>query len=344
MDWSPDRGLQVRMLVTLLALLVVTLAFVAGFTLGVAGLLTLLGWSVLPGAALGLLLLCGLLVAELHQRNRLVAAADAHLVDSETAPDLHRVVDGVARQANLPAPEVAVAETDTPEAFTAGYTPDRATLVVSLGLLDALDEAELRAVVAHELAHVRNRDAAVMTAASLPASLADRLVDWATETEGDWVEHGGRYRPRSDRGGVALLAAVVLLFGRAFRFVGRLVQASLSRARETAADRGAVAITGDPAALASALSTISDELARRPTTDLRRHPGLVPLVVVAPRDAAPEEPVRLGPEGEEAAWATFYGDRLGALVESLVGDVLATHPPVAARVERLQVLQRDLAA
>jgi heat shock protein HtpX len=331
------------MVVTMCALLLVGVAFVGVFSLGVGLVATVLGASVWVGGVVGLLLCLGLLVAESRQRQTLVDAADAYVVDGETAPRLHRITTATARQVDLPVPRLAVTDTDAPEAFTAGFTPARATLVVSLGLLDAFDDEELRAVVAHELAHVRNRDAAVMTAASLPASVADRLAGWASDTQGDWEESGGRYYRRNDAGAVGLLAGVVGLVAVVFRVVGRLLQADLSRSRETVADRAAVAITGDPAALAAALETIDTTLRERPERDLRAHSGLVPFAIVSPEDAAPEEPLRLGADGEEVAWATYYADRLDAFVEGLLGDVLATHPPVEERVARLRALQRQQA-
>jgi heat shock protein HtpX len=328
------------MVLTMCALLVVGVAFVGVVSLGVGLVAAALGASVWAGGVVGVLLCLGLVVAESRQRRHLLDAADAYVVDGETAARLHRITTATAQQVGLPVPQLAVSDTDAPEAFVAGFTRDRATLVVSLGLLDTLDDEQLRAVVAHELAHVRNRDAAVMTAASLPASVADRLAEWAYDTQGDWEESDGRYYRRNDAGVLGLFAGFVGLVAVAFRIVGRLLQADLSRNREVVADRAAVAITGDPAALASALETIDTTLRERPDRDLRELPGLVPFAIVSPEDAAPEEPLRLGADGEEVAWATYYADRVDAFVERLLGDVLATHPPVEARVARLRALQR----
>ncbi|QPV64098.1 M48 family metalloprotease [Halosimplex litoreum] len=173
----------------------------------------------------------------------LEAVADA--VDDERLRTLERRVARLAAQADVPAPDVRLAESPTPTAAAVGYLPSRSTLVVSTGLVDALDEAQLDAVLAHELSHVANYDAAVLTALSFPRARAHRVFR--------------RYG----------LNPVVTLFAGFVAAISRVCTAVVARAREYAADDGAAAMTGDPVALATALETLDAELRHRPDRDLR---------------------------------------------------------------------------
>ena len=174
----------------------------------------------------------------------MLSAVDGVRATDDTHPELLERVRRLAALADVPEPDVIVAGGDARNSFTVGYG-ESATVVVTEGLLAELDGEELDAVLAHELAHVANRDAAVLTALSVPRVGARRAFE----------RYG--FNPV-----VALLAGVASL-------VGRFCTAVVARAREYAADDGAVAITGDPAALASALATLDETVARRPPADLR---------------------------------------------------------------------------
>ncbi len=171
--------------------------------------------------------------------------------------DLRRRVRRLAQQADVPSPTVELAIERTPLALTVGYRPAASTIVVSRGLLEDLDDRELEAVLAHELAHVANRDAAVMSAMSVPVVEAERLG--TTHTNG-----------------------YIQLVAFTLRGVCRWWLHLVGRSREYVADDGAVSITGDPAGLASALESLDDTLERRPATDLRSHRSAAALSIVPP--------------------------------------------------------------
>ncbi len=308
-------------------LLVVAVAFVVAFVAGFGAAAMSLGFpwhvSLVP---VGIVLLA-LAALELTQGARVVGEVDAYEVDADTLPRLHRIASSVAQQAHLPMPAIAVSGDDTPEAFVTGYTAGSATLVVSLGMLSALDDAELRAVVAHELAHVKNRDVALMTALSLPTATASRLHDIA-EKLGE-----------GKSGVIGVAGLVVALVAGLFSFVGRSLIASFSRVRELAADRGAVAITGDPASLASALGSIDMELRKHPVKDLRSARSVAAFTVVSPEQVEPDEPIMLGAEGDRPATMTYYSDRYEAFVYR---TFLRTHPSVSDRVSRLREAEREV--
>ncbi len=201
-------------------------------------------------------------------------------------------VDRLSQQADVPSPTVRLGTSPTPTAATVGYRPDSSTVVVSRGLVDTLDDRELDAVLAHELAHLANRDAAVVTALSIPAAHAGAQIE--------------RYNAHPF---VAVPAGLIV------GLVSWCV-AVVSRYREYVADRGAVAITGDPAALASALETLDTELESRPATDLRERRAAAAFSIVPP----PWEEHR------------FFDRTRRFLHRRLFG----THPPTARRIERLR--------
>lgn len=179
----------------------------------------------------------------------------AKKVTEEEAPKLHAMVERLSQQADLPKPTVAIADTQTPNAFATGRSKNHAAVCVTTGLQRTLDQDELEGVLAHELAHIKNRDMAVMTVASLLGTLAFIVVRWG------WL-FGGRGRNQAPVW-VAILVSVVVWI------ISFLLIRALSRYREFAADRGAAAITGKPSALASALMKIAGRMEKVPKEDLR---------------------------------------------------------------------------
>ncbi len=265
-----------------------------------------LGVAVLLAALTLLVATVRLVVREFRGDGMVLASLDARRPDGAERTRLAPLVGRCAQQAGLPAPSVRVRPVDAPEALSVGYRPETTTLVVSTGLLDALDDRELEAVVAHELAHVKNRDAAVMTLASLPVAGARALAD----------------REAADEDAASLL---VYLVGATTGVLGRALVASLSRAREVAADRGAVAITGDPSALASALGTLDSARSRRPARDGRHRSDVAAALSILPTDAG----------------AAVDGDDLFAYERRwLARKVYHTHPPTDERLARLRALER----
>lgn len=234
---------------------------------------------------------------------------------------LQRTVEQLAHQAGLPVPTVVVAESVFPTAYTSGLTPDRATVVVTSALLEALDAEERRAVLAHELTHIKHRDVAVMTVTSVPLEMARSIKGWADSK-----------RYRSGGGSVWYVVSGV------FWTLGRLLTRALSRYRELAADRGAVALTGSPAALASAITKLSKQRGDIPVEDLRRKRGSSEAFSIVPIDTPVREPVRIGPRGERLPLHHWYMYPVRKLTASLTD----THPPLDRRLDRLREIETEL--
>ncbi len=256
MEWQRNRGLRVRMGLTMFLLAALYVLFVGVLTLYVRSLLVVV---VAMGSFIGLQLLFSDKLA--------LRSMGAREVDPEEYPDLHQTVTRLSQQADLPKPAVAVAETDVPNAFATGRSTDSATVAVTTGLLETLTAEELEGVLAHELAHVKNRDVMVMTVASFLSTIAFFVVRWG------WL-FGGRDR----RGGGSIVVAIgVSLVVWVLSF---LLIRTLSRYREYAADRGGARITGRPSALATALLKIDGEMDRVPDEDLRNQAEMNAFFVI----------------------------------------------------------------
>jgi len=173
----------------------------------------------------------------------------AKVVGESEAPELHQIVRELASRARLPMPRVAVVETSIPNAFATGRNPKNAVVAVTTGLLRTLNREELEAVLGHELSHVKNRDMAVMTIASVISTLAFFVMRWAMFM--------GMFGSRRDSGGSAILLFVVSAL---VWFISFLLIRALSRYREYAADMGSAMLTKNPKALISALMKISGKM------------------------------------------------------------------------------------
>jgi heat shock protein HtpX len=180
----------------------------------------------------------------------------AKTVSADEYPQLHASVERLSQQADLPKPKVAVIDTNVPNAFATGRNQRNAAVAVTTGLMRTLNQDELDGVIAHELAHVKNRDMMVMTIASFLSTIAFMIVRWGA------FFGGGRSK---NQGGVVVAILVSLVVW----IISYLLIRALSRYREFSADRGAAAITGKPSALASALMKISGEVEKIPDRDLR---------------------------------------------------------------------------
>ncbi|MUW14028.1 M48 family metalloprotease [Halorubrum sp. CBA1125] len=259
---------------------------------------------------------------EYRQVETIERIADARPVDREAEPALYEIATRVAAQLDVPAPTIAISDREAPEALAVGFRPESVHLVLSRGTLDALDDAaELEAVVAHELAHVKNRDAMVMTVVSLPVVLADGL--------------GSRLAAVENPGWTAIVVVPLAAVATLVWTVGKAITARLSRVRERAADRAAVEGVGSAAALASALRKLDDGIEATPNRDLRDASGVSSLSIL-PLEPEELEKVMLGPEGDREPSYWWLRTRLYRLERWL----FRTHPPTEDRIDRLAASER----
>jgi heat shock protein HtpX len=186
-------------------------------------------------------------------------AMGAHEVSPQEAPELHALIERLCVQANIPKPKVGIVQTSMPNAFAMGRNQKTATVCVTTGIMQLLSPAELEGVLAHELAHIRHRDVAIMTIAAFFATIASMIMQFGFLFGGSSDDDDGPG------------FAVVLLVSLGVYVLSFFLMQALSRYREFAADRGAAEITRRPSALASALMKISGTMDRIPQRDLREH-------------------------------------------------------------------------
>jgi heat shock protein HtpX len=229
----------------------------------------------------------------------------AHEVTAEEAPQLHGTIERLCIQANLPMPRVAIADTPMPNAFAVGRSPRTATVCATTGLLNLLDQAELEAVLGHELTHIQNHDVMYMTIASFFASIASFIVQFGFFFGGGF---GGGDRDDNNPS----FFVVIIVSGLVY-VVSYLLLQALSRYREFAADRGSAIITGRPSALSSALLKISGQMDQIPQRDLRAASGELAAFYIFP------------PKAKQS-----------------VANLFSTHPPLEARLAALGRLEAQL--
>lgn len=221
----------------------------------------------------------------------------AEKVTAEEEPELHDMVTSVSMKADIPKPNVAVARTSIPNAFAVGRSPKNATICVTEGIMKELNEEEFEGVIAHEAAHIKNRDAIIITFASFLVTLSLYMLRW------------GWFFTRDRRATFILITSSALFW--ILSFIGMRM---LSRFREYTADRSAAMITGNPTALASALTKIDDNISSRPKSDLRES------------------------EVSDSKMNAFY-------IHSVKGgfaSLFSTHPPTEKRVTRLSEMAAEI--
>jgi heat shock protein HtpX len=252
---------------------------------------------------IGALIVVGLAWAQWYYSDRLaLASMRARVVTPQQAPELHGMIDRLVALADMPKPRVAIADTDLPNAFATGRSPDHSVVCVTTGILRRLDADELEGVLAHELAHVAHRDVAVMTVASSLGLMAGFITRWGL--------YFGGGRERNNNGvPIWLIVWLVSILVYCISFV---LTRALSRYRELSADRTGAYLTGKPSALASALTKISGDMARIPNRDLRAA-GSMNAFFIAP-----------------------------AIRPDQFMTVFATHPPLNQRLENLAKVSADL--
>jgi len=258
--WARDPGLTLRMVLVLAGLSLLYVVFVS----------TLI-WSGLDAVSVLVIAVLLALFQIFLSEPLALASVGARILKPGELPRLQEIVERVAALAGVPRVRVGIIETALPNAFAMGKSARSATVVVTRGLLDLLDDEELEAVIAHEIAHIRNRDVLVMTIAGffvIVAQLVFRFLLWG----------GGGRSDRDRRGGIALAFLVSL----AVWLIGQLLLLALSRYREYVADRVAGLLTGRPMALASALLKIDGRIQRIPQRDLREVQEMAAFFILPP--------------------------------------------------------------
>ncbi len=197
-----------------------------------------------------------------------LSAHHATEVDERTAPDLVRMVHDLASRAGLPPPRVYLIDNPQPNAFATGRNPENSAVAATTGLLAMLSPDEVAGVMAHELAHIKNRDTLIMTVSATIAGAIASLAQFG-------FLFGGR-------GGERPNAVVMLLTALIAPLAAMVIQMAISRSREYDADRMGATILGKPMALASALAKIAGGVSHIPNEDAERHPATAPLFIINP--------------------------------------------------------------
>ena len=228
-------------------------------------------------------------------------SSGAKPVTREQLPRLYAVMERLAAKANLPLPKLYVVPEAAPNAFATGRNPRHASVAVTQGFLELMNDDELEGVIAHELSHVRNYDILI---SSIAATIAGAVFHLATM--GRWAMiFGGYGGDRDDRDGGGGLAAILMLF--LAPIAAMLLQLGLSRQREYSADETGARMVGNPYGLISALEKLGAHNKRIPTTAIT--PSTSSLCIVKP---------------------LFGGGSLATL--------LSTHPPLPDRIAKLRAM------
>ncbi|HAX25164.1 MAG TPA: zinc metalloprotease HtpX [Thermomicrobiales bacterium] len=222
--------------------------------------------------------------------------AGAREVSPEEAPELHSMIEHLAMLARLPKPRVYIIENESPNAFATGRNPEHAAVAVTTGIQHLLNKDELAGVLAHELAHIRNRDTLI---SAVVATVAGAITWIASMLK--WGAIFGGFGRNSEEGGnvVGMLALAILA-----PIAAMIIQLAISRSREFSADATGARILGDPLPLASALEKLQYGVQRRPMA--KASPATQHLYIVNP------------------------------VAGVNVSKLFSTHPPTEERVARLQ--------
>jgi heat shock protein HtpX len=290
-----DTGLTARMIVSFAVLTVLYIIFLS--------VLAYVGVS-----AIAIAVIAGIMIlAQWYFSDKIVLwSTGAKIVSREQFPELHDLVERIVARNNLSKPRIAVINTRTPNSFATGKTPKSSIVAVTAGLMDELDAEELEGVLAHELAHIKNRDVLVLTLASIFSVMAWYLMRFGMYGAMFGGGGGGGYGRRGNEGAAMLLILLIAVITWIASF---LIIRAISRYREYVADRDGALITGKPSKLASALLKISGTMKRIPTRDLREIEGMNAFFIIP------------------------------AVSGSSFTNLFSTHPPVAQRVKKLMEME-----
>ncbi|MDP3111118.1 MAG: zinc metalloprotease HtpX [Thermodesulfovibrionales bacterium] len=220
-------------------------------------------------------------------------------VTETEAPELYSIVRRLVQRAELPMPKVCIMEQDQPNAFATGRNPEHGVVAVTTGIMRILSREELEGVIAHELAHIKNRDILVSTVAAAIAGAISYLAQMA-----QWAMiFGGSRNSEDNRGGNPIAALVMMIVGP---IAAMMVQMAISRSREYGADAGGAHISGNPLYLANALKKLHTASQRIP---MDANPATAHMFIVSPLSG-------------------------GGLLK-----LFSTHPPIEERVARLESMR-----
>ena len=194
----------------------------------------------------------------------------AREVDESSAPQFYSMIRELAQRAQLPMPRVYVIDEAAPNAFATGRNPEHAAVAATTGIMQVLSARELRGVMAHELAHVKNRDILISTVSATMAGAISMLANFA-------IFFGGRDSEGRSTNPIAGFAVAMLA-----PLAASLIQMAISRSREFEADRGGAELSGDPHALASALEKIHAYARGTPMAAAERNPATAQMMIVNP--------------------------------------------------------------
>ena len=288
--WQRDYGLEARMFMTMVMLAAVYLLFL--YALWIFGGLDTFSLIFIAGI---------MLFIQFFFSDKLALwGVGGRIVNEREEPQLHRMISKLCISAGLPKPKIAIVDSSVPNAFATGRSAGSAVVAVTTSLMQRLTPAEVEAVLAHEMSHVRNRDMLVITLASFLSTAAFFIVR-------NMLFFGMGGRDRSRNGGAALLVWLISLVVWILSFL--LIRA-LSRYREFAADRGSAQLTGRPRDLISALVNISGTMQHVPARAIREVEGMNAFFIIP------------------------------ALSSDSIMNLFSTHPPIEERIHALEEMER----
>jgi heat shock protein HtpX len=261
------------------------------------------GWGT-QGLILAVLIAVAMTFGSYYASDKIVLAISrARPVKKEDYPYLYNVVEGLAIAAGLPKPRCYVIDDTAPNAFASGRNPKNSVIVVTTGLLQKLNRAELEGVIAHEMSHIKNYDVLVQTLAVVMVGVVALLSDWILRT---FLWGGGRRRSRDKSSGnaAAIFIVVALVLAILSPIVAQLLRLAISRKREFLADANGALLTRYPPGLASALRKLASD----------------------------REPL----EAANKATAHLYTVNPLKDIKGRVNKLFSTHPPIEERIAALE--------